>query len=73
MNIVNQIPTNKIRFSHNIPATRRKEEELYRRMLFLNLVKDESHRHSDIPVISKVISEREDKTFKELILHIYLL
>jgi len=67
MNAANQIQANKNKFNHQ-HTTRRKEEELYRRMLFLNLTKDESLRRLDIPVIHKDISVGEEKTLKELIL-----
>jgi len=68
MKTANQIPANKIRFSHNIPATRRKEEDLYRRMLFLNLIKDESRRLPDIHVASKSLPERKEEAIKEFII-----
>ncbi len=63
-----EIQGNKMRFSHNIPATRRKEEELYRRMLILNLTKGEPIRSQPInTVISQDLPGQKENAIKELI------
>ena len=69
MKMTNSTQTNKMSFSHNILAIRRKEEELYQRMMYLNLTKGEAvHSLSNIQQISKNEPELKEKTVKELIL-----